>query len=259
MRHLVGAVALLALLSGVAGRGVAQGPAAFRAAGTAPDSQPEAVLVELQVGRVASRPVAAYRVGTEALVPVTALLQLGEAGYRLSLDGRLEATINPGGLRLVIDVGRDTMSLGERRVAIEVRYRLFRDNELYVGAQRLSELFASRIVVDWGELTLTLLDDGRLPIGQRLRREGARQAFLQRARGSQPERAIGLERPRWDGLVVDYSFLAAGEQPLGGGAYSVALGADAFGGSLQLGVQSLGPTGDGHAQGDASWTGVWRH
>ena len=45
----------------------------------------------------------AYRVGTEALVPVTALLQLGEAGYRLSPDGRLEATLNPGDRRLVID------------------------------------------------------------------------------------------------------------------------------------------------------------
>src|SRR5439155_886634 len=73
-----------------------------------------------------------------------------------------------------------------------------------------------------------------------------------------PERAFGLERPSWDGLVLDYSFLAAGEQPLGGGAYSAGLGADAFGGSLELGVQSVGPTGDGHARGAASWTGVWR-
>src|SRR5207247_7476601 len=121
--------ALLVALAGVARGGAAQEPPAFRADRGQPDSEPEPVLVELQVGRVASRTVAAYRVGTEALVPVTALLQLGEAGYRLSLDGRLEATINPGGLRLVIDVARDTMSLGERRVGSEARYRLFGDNE----------------------------------------------------------------------------------------------------------------------------------
>ena len=231
---------------------------AFRAQNESPDSVPEPVLVELQVGRAASRTVSAYRVGAEALLPVTALLQLGEAGYRLSLDGRLEATVNPGGRRLLIDVHRDTMSLGTRRVEIEPAYRFFHDNELYVGARRLSELLESRILVDWGELSVTLVDDGKLPIGWRLRREAARAAFLQRTRGVQPERALALERPRWDGLVVDYSFLAAGEQPLGGGAYSVGLGADALGGSLELGVQSIGTTGDAHARGSGSWTGVWR-
>ena len=258
MRRLVGAVALVVTLSGVGRRGVAQGPAAFRAAGAAADSEPEAVLVELQIGRLASRTVSAYRVGTEALVPVTALLQLGEAGYRLSLDGRLEATVNPGGLGLIIDVRDDTMRLGGRSVRIERAYRVFKDNELYVGAARLGALFNSRIVVDWAELSVTFLEADKLPLGMRVRRETAREAFLQRTRGLQPERAFGLERPSWDGLVLDYSFLAAGEQPLGGGAYSAGLGADAFGGSLELGVQSVGPTGDGHARGAASWTGVWR-
>jgi hypothetical protein len=258
VRCLPGVVTLLVTLAGVARPGVAQGPAAFRADPVAPDSGPEAVLVELQIGRLASRTVSAYRVGAETLVPVIALLQLGEAGYHLSPDGRLEATLNPGGLALIIDVRGDTMSLGRRRVRIEGAYRAFKDNELYVGATRLGELFDSQIVVDWAELTVTFMDAGKLPLGWRLQRETVREAFLQRARGLQPERAFGLERPRWDGLVLDYSFLAAGEQPLGGGAYSAALGADALGGSLEVGVQSVGPTGAGHAQGEASWTGVWR-
>src|SRR5205809_5044837 len=150
------------------------------------------------------------------------------------------------------------MCLGGRSVRIERAYRVFKDNELYVGAARLGALFNSRIVVDWAELSVTFLEADKLPLGMRVRRETAREAFLQRTRGLQPERAFGLERPSWDGLVLDYSFLAAGEQPLGDGAYSAGLGADAFGGSLELGVQSVGPTGDGHARGAASWTGVWR-
>src|SRR6059058_4403796 len=206
---------------------------AFRAQNESPDSEPEPVLVELQVGRAASRTVSAYRVGAEALLPVTALLQLGEAGYRLSLDGRLEATVNPGGLGLIIDVRDDTMRLGGRSVRIERAYRVFKDNELYIGAARLGALFNSRIVVDWAELSVTFLEADKLPLGMRVRRETAREAFLQRTRGLQPERAFGLERPSWDGLVLDYSFLAAGQQPLGGGAYSAGLGADAFGGSLE--------------------------
>src|SRR5947199_10840110 len=140
---------------------------AFRALNESPDSEPEPVLVELQVGRVASRTVSAYRVGAEALLPVTALLQLGEAGYRLSPDGRLEATLNPGGRRLLLDVRSDTMRLGLRSVRVEPMYRLFKNNELYVGAARLSDLFQSRLLVDWGELTVTWIDPGKLPIGQR--------------------------------------------------------------------------------------------
>src|SRR5437867_2767307 len=97
------------------------------------------------------------------------LLQLGEAGYRLSLDGRLEATLNPGGVRLLIDVRGDTMSLGPRSVRTEPRDRLFKDNELYIGAARLSALFDSRILVDWVELTVTFVDAEKLPTGRRVR------------------------------------------------------------------------------------------
>src|SRR2546426_4231762 len=81
------------------------------------------------------------------------------------------------------------MSLGARRVGIEPAYRFFHDNELYVGARRLGELLESRILVDWGELSVTLMDDGKLPIGRRLRREAARAAFLERTRGVPPERS----------------------------------------------------------------------
>src|SRR5207249_8464254 len=75
----------------------------------------EAVIVELRMGRLASRTVQAFRARTEALVPITEVLQLGEVAYRLSPEGRLDAVMNPGGRRLVIDAHRDTMMLGERR------------------------------------------------------------------------------------------------------------------------------------------------
>src|SRR5436189_4066070 len=59
----------------------------------------EAVIIELRMGRLASRTVQAFRARTEALIPVTEVLQLGEVAYRLSPEGRLEAVINPGGHR----------------------------------------------------------------------------------------------------------------------------------------------------------------
>src|SRR5256885_12568065 len=113
----------------------------------------EAVIVELRIGRLASRTVQAFRARTEALIPVTEVLQLGEVAYRLSPEGRLEAVINPGGLRLVIDARRDTMVLGDRRVRIEPEFLVVRDGLLYVGAERLGDLFGTAILVDLTELT----------------------------------------------------------------------------------------------------------
>src|SRR6266571_1875412 len=97
-----------------------------------------------------------------------------------------------------------------------------------------------------------------VPITRRLQRDAAREALLHPRAGVHPDLVLGYERPRWDGLVFDYSFLAPSGSPLAGGAYTAALGADVAGGSLELATSSIGPAGDGVTRVDASWTGVWR-
>ena len=69
---------------------------------------------------------------------------------------------------------------------------------------------------------------------------------------------LGLQRPRWDGVVVDYSLFAPSNDPVGGSTYGVGLGADVGGGSLEILAQSLGPAAAGQVHVDASWIGVWR-
>src|SRR6266536_502977 len=196
----------------------------------------EAVIVELRIGRLASRTVQAFRARTEALIPVTDVLQLGEVAYRLSPEGRLEAVINPGGHRLVIDGRRDTMVLGDRRVRVEPEFLLFRDGLLYVGAERLGDLFNTLILVDWTELTVSIVDPTVFPAGRRAQRQAAREAFLRRAELFRPELTLPAERRRLDGLVLDYSVLSPSDAPIEGATYTATLGADLLGGSLELGV-----------------------
>ncbi|HEX9611838.1 MAG TPA: hypothetical protein VF978_08095 [Gemmatimonadales bacterium] len=215
-----------------------------------PDTAPEAILVELQVGRLASRTVPAFRVRTEVLVPVTQLLELAEIRFRLSPEGRLEARVDPGARLLVIDERRDSMEYGTHRVRIERDFRVFRDGELYVGAERMGDLLGARIVVNWNELVVTLVDPADLPIGRRARRDATRAAFLRRGDGLGPELELGVERHSWDGLVFDYSIFAPSSAPFTGASYAAALGADAFGGSLELRFTDR--------RLDASWSGVWR-
>src|SRR5213078_116976 len=197
----------------------------------APADTAEPILVELRLGHVTGRTVAAFRLRTEVLLPLTQFLQLAEIRYRLSAAGRIEATVDPGGRRLVIDAGADTMSYGARRVRLEPEYRTFRDGELYVGAERLGDLLGSPFIVDFSELTATLADPGDLPVARRLRREAARTTLLRPREAAHPDLLLAAERPQWDGLVFDYTLLAP---------------------------SSVGRAADGVVQIAGSWTGVWR-
>src|SRR2546430_3650224 len=152
-----------------------------------PGDTAEPILVELRLGHVAGRTVPAFRVRTEVLVPLTQFLQLAEIRYRLSAGGRVEATVDPGGRRLVIDASGDTMIYGARRVRLEPEYQSFRDGELYVGAERLGDLMGSPFVVDFSELTVTMAEPGDLPVARRLRREAARTALLRPRETTRPD------------------------------------------------------------------------
>ena len=253
-----GALSALWLVLGTgAARGVAQQPPA-PATTSAPVDSAQPILVELRLGHLVSRTVRAYQARSEVLVPLTQLLQLAEIGYRLSPAGRLEATVDPGGRHLVIDAASDTMRYGAQRVRVEPDFRLFKDGELYVGAERLGNLLGSPFVVDFSELTVTLADPSDLPVARRVWRAAARAALLRGPEALHPDVLLGAERPSWDGLVFDYSLLAPSSQPLASGGYTGALGADALGGSLELAASSVGPAADGIVRIDGSWTGVWR-
>ena len=224
----------------------------------AADTAPEPVVIELRIGRITSATVQAYRVRSEVLIPLSQFFQLVEIRHRLTPDGRLEATVDPGNRRIVIDPASDSMEFGDRRVHIEPEFIRFESPELYVGSERLGDLLGVMFAVDWSELTATVVDPSSLPIARRLTREGAREAYLRRPDALHADVMMGLERPSWDGVVADYSLFSPSADPLGGSTYTFGLGADVGGGSLEMLAQSVGPAQDGRIHLDASWTGVWR-
>ena len=222
------------------------------------DTTPEAVVIELRIGRVTGTTVQAYRVRSEVLLPLSQFFQLVEVRHRLTPDGRLEATVDPGNVRIVIDPRSDSMQYGARRVRIEHEFIRYESAELYVGSERLGDLLGVMFAVDWSDLTATVIDPGSLPIARRLRREAAREAYLRRPDGMRADLTLGLQRPSWDGVVVDYSLFSPSSDPLAGSTYGFDLGADVGGGSLEMLAQSVGPAEQGRLHIDGSWTGVWR-
>src|SRR2546423_13518340 len=116
---------------------------------------PEAVVIDLRIGRITGATVQAYRVRSEVLLPLSQFFQLAEIRHRLTPDGRLEAMVDPGNRAIVIDPRRDSMVYAERHVRLEREFIRFDASppELYVGSERLGGLLGVLFVVGWSDLS----------------------------------------------------------------------------------------------------------
>lgn len=217
------------------------------------------VLVELRIGRLASRTMRAIRVGDDALLPLDELFTLAEVAHHLWPSGRFQAVLPDRALSIDIDAASDTMCAGTHCVIADSSRRLLLGGELYVALQPLGKLLGVHFAVDWEALVVTLLDADQLPIAQRTARDDARQRFQQRtaARTTTRDRSVEMSRPALDGLVLDYALSAQGSDPMHTGSYATALGVNLFGGSLEGSLSSVGPIDEGRTRAMVSWTGVW--
>jgi len=218
---------------------------------------PDATLVELALGQYVSRTVPAFRAGDEALLPVAQLAELAEIATRQLPAGGLELILQPGAHRVVLQPGSTEIRSAAGTITLTSTDRVVDGGDQYLSTRVLTALLHAHFTVNWTDLSVTLLDPDSLPIGRRIAREKAHAAYRAVFSAQAPDLSLGMERTRWDGVVLDYSLLAP-SQDLLGGAYSTGLGLNLMGGSLEATLASAGPPRDGNVRFDGSWTGVWR-
>jgi len=218
----------------------------------------EPALIELQMGRLASRTVSAIRRGTDVLLPLSQFYELAEIGFSFPRPGVIEARLQPGDLRLIVESAKDTLSFGKRRIPVPVTATASSEGEVYLSSALLGSLLNVRFVLDWSDLNVAVADPERLPIGRRVAREAARSSLAAMDGSVRPELALTLDRRHWNGLVFDYSLLSPMKDAFGGSSFATALGAEVLGGSLEMGLASTSTVHAGDLRADASWTGVWR-
>ena len=218
----------------------------------------EPVLLELALGRIASRTVPAYRVREEALVPLTAFLDMAELVVLRHTGGILETVIQPGNVPFVLDPASRSLKVGSERRTLADSEMVAADGEVFVATGVLARVLALEWAVSWPDLEVAVLDPGNLPLARRLRRESyLRSRLAQSENPAYSAMRLGLERPGVKGLIFDYSILTPTTSVVDGGAYSTTLGLDILGGSFGAGLQSQ--NGAGRApRADVSWTGIWR-
>ena len=234
-------------------------PAGLRAQDPGDPAGLEPVILELAIGRYGSRTVSAYRSSGDALLPVLQLAEMAELRSLPLSGGAIELTLEPARRRVTLDPSTWEIRTGDGAIlALTPADRVVKLDEQFLNTRILSRLLHVTFAVDWNELTVTLLDADSLPIGRRRTRERAHALFRGTERNGGPDLALAVDRPRWDGMVLDYSILAPSQDLLGTGAYSAGLGLNLLGGSLEGRVASAGPPRDGAVRVDASWGGVWR-
>ena len=234
-------------------------PASLRAQVAADSAGLEPVIVELAIGRYDSRTVSAYRSSGDALLPVLQLAEMAELHSVPLSEGAIELTLEPGRRRVTLDPSKWEIRTGDGAIlALTPADRVVKLDEQYLSTRILSRLLRVTFAVNWNELAVTLLDADSLPVGRRVTRERAHALFRGAELHGGPDLALGMDRPRWDGVVFDYSILAPSQDLLGTGAYSAGLGLNLLGGSLEGRMASAGPPRDGAMRLDASWAGVWR-
>jgi hypothetical protein len=105
----------------------------------------------------------------------------------------------------------------------------------YLSSDSLAVILRAPIVVDWDELTVTISDDGALPVSRRAGRE-QRRAMEEAVRlESQKLRAITSATPVLPrSLIVDYDATASGTGSIHQTDLRLALGATMLGGALDV-------------------------
>ncbi|HEY8105743.1 MAG TPA: hypothetical protein VIE46_06520, partial [Gemmatimonadales bacterium] len=221
-------------------------------------TQAQPVIVELMVGRDTTQTVSAYRVGDEALLPLSQLAGLAEIRSRPLPGGITELVFEPGDRRVAVDPAQPRIRAGDSTMTVGPLDRLTHEGEQYLATRIIGALLGVRFAINWNDLSVAIVDADSLPIARRMARERARSEFFASTDQQRSELTIPMDRSRWDGVVLDYSILAPSNDLLGSGAYSAGVGLDVLGGSLETSLATEGAPRDGNLRLDASWTGVWR-
>lgn len=228
------------------------------AAGAQSVDPPDPVIFNLQLERAETRTLGMYRRGDTLFVPMLAFCELAEIRCEIEPDGSLRGTVAPDNKVLFLPARGDTLRLGTRRVRSASAERWLADGDYYLATRAIGALFETTLSVQSADLVVVLSDYSRLPYGQRIAREARRRSLRQQQVGVMTADSIRpMQRPIFDGLVVDYTLQAVTSRTgpsLGG---TVALGTHVLGGALTTAYSQSNALGLGVLPFRATWTNVW--
>ncbi len=168
------------------------------------------------------------------LIPVRPIAEY--VGIPMKNDGRrLALEWPPSVWSTVLDRDAHTLAVGEETDTIPPAEWVERDGEIYVSSQVLGRILASRVDVDWADLTIVLSETAEFPATRRLELE-ARRARERLAANRFPLEQPGLPfTPRTGAGTGTWGLTLAGSDGLYRGSFRAAVGGSLWGGAAEMG------------------------
>ncbi len=264
-RLLVGATLVVASL-GVRGEAAGAQPAVRGRAATAArpswalgDSADADAIVRVVIENGPQVTLIALGRDTMLLLPVRQLFALLEVALTDDVDEkRLLGLVAPDRPPVGFDTERGLLWGGRTPVAYPRDAVTWQQGELYVSARLLAEALRVKVDIDQSTLTVTYLAVRDLPVVRRLERQRQRAAQW-RTGAVIPTGVPVIDRPApFDGVQMDWSFLSPLENPTNLSSARITLGAQLFGGGLELQQQQIGTESFLRGQTTWSWTRAWQ-
>lgn len=240
------------------GHVVAGVPAVSPTVGSDPDRFLE-VLVELRFGRMLARTIPAYRYNDVALLPLRDFFRLADYRYEHPTDSTLTVVLQPQNQTVEFDLRKRHIVVGGRTVPLGPEDMILRNGMIYLATQPLGEVIRVTFLVNWQQLLVAIEDPAALPVMQHIQRAARRRALARSQTVFQPELELTAPRRGVSGFVVNYSALLPSSNALNNSAFSLGIGANVVGGSLELTTRTIGTGTDRYAQFRGAWTGFWPH
>jgi hypothetical protein len=224
-----------------------------------PDTSFAELIIQLRIERGPEATLTALGRDSVVYLPLRRFLELAEVRVTDTLPGRrIAGMLEPGGVPFWFDTEAGTRGRTGQTGALTAGDAVWRDGELYVAAPLIGEVLEVVMRVDWGELSLTVVDAAALPVRRRLEREQRRDVLFAARRAAGPAVPVArLGEPLLDGAVLDYSLQVPSRAP--GDNYSVSYGAGlaVLGGNFTYqGTLQRSPGGT-FTSGRTSWTRAW--
>ncbi len=246
-RHPLLRAAAVALLGGLA----------VPSAGSAQqDTTADEVLLRVRVERGPSRVMAAYARDSLVLLPVAGVLELAGVAAEPRGGRRDGVALLGAGRRVVLALAEGLITRGDSSLGVSPGEWLVRDTTLYLASGPLAWALGVHANVSWSDLEVGLTQTDSLPAVVRAERDARRAALLAPAAVPAEAPAVAVRRPLADGGLLDWALTSASDDLARDWVLQLGAGAEAAGGSLELGGQFQG-AGDAFGRTRASWTRAW--
>ncbi len=239
------------------GRGVAE---TSRAVSPAADSVPDRfleVLVELRFGRMLARTIPAYRYHDAALLPLRDFFRLADYRYERTGDSTVTAVLQPQNQVVEFDLRKRRIDVGGRTVHLGPDEMIQQNGMIYLATRPLGEVLGVTFLIDWQQLLVAIENPTALPVVQHINRAARRRSLSRTEVMIQPELELTASRQGVSGFVVNYSALLPSTNLVANSTFSLGVGANLMGGSLELTGRTLGSGPDRYAEFRGAWTGFW--